>query len=181
MSVPIYAYALPTLAAAGYDVRKITSILRCQIAGCTRTATRIAGCGKGQRETENGWLLCASCASHCFYKLGKIARLREAEFYEKRVRNIDMTEIPGPPIVNGDEAAKRDELASAMDRVLDTLCFREREVIKLRYGIGRDGSTYSLAKVGKLFRISADRVRQIEVKALRKLKHPVRARMLTEF
>jgi hypothetical protein len=112
MSVPIYAYALPTLAAAGYDVRKITSILRCQIAGCTRTATRIAGCGKGQRETENGWLLCASCASHCFYKLGKIARLREAEFYEKRVRNIDMTEIPGPPIVNGDEAAKRDELAN---------------------------------------------------------------------
>ena len=61
-----------------------------------------------------------------------------------------------------------------------TLTFREREIIKLRYGIG-DGYTYTLEEVGRIFRVTRERVRQIEAKAVRKLRHPVRARQLASF
>ena len=64
--------------------------------------------------------------------------------------------------------------------VLDTLSFREREIIKLRYGIG-DGYTYTLEEVGRIFKVTRERVRQIEAKAVRKLQHPVRSRMLEGF
>jgi RNA polymerase primary sigma factor len=64
--------------------------------------------------------------------------------------------------------------------VLDTLSFREREIIKLRYGIG-DGYTYTLEEVGRIFKVTRERVRQIEAKAVRKLQHPVRARLLEGF
>jgi RNA polymerase primary sigma factor len=64
--------------------------------------------------------------------------------------------------------------------VLSTLTFREREIIKLRYGIG-DGYTYTLEEVGRIFRVTRERVRQIEAKAVRKLRHPVRARQLASF
>ena len=55
-----------------------------------------------------------------------------------------------------------------------------REIIKLRYGIG-DGYTYTLEEVGRIFRVTRERVRQIEAKAVRKLRHPVRARQLASF
>ena len=58
--------------------------------------------------------------------------------------------------------------------MLKTLTFREREIIKLRYGIG-DGYTYTLEEVGRIFKVTRERVRQIEAKAVRKLQHPVRA------
>ena len=57
---------------------------------------------------------------------------------------------------------------------------REREIIRLRYGIG-DGYTYTLEEVGRIFKVTRERVRQVEAKALRKLQHPVRARKLEEF
>lgn len=57
---------------------------------------------------------------------------------------------------------------------------REREIIKLRYGIG-DGTTYTLEEVGRIFKVTRERVRQIEGKAVRKLQHPVRARKLEGF
>jgi RNA polymerase primary sigma factor len=64
--------------------------------------------------------------------------------------------------------------------VLKTLTYREREIIKLRYGIG-DGYTYTLEEVGKIFKVTRERVRQVEAKAIRKLQHPVRARKLEGF
>ncbi|MBN2584419.1 MAG: sigma-70 family RNA polymerase sigma factor, partial [Planctomycetes bacterium] len=64
--------------------------------------------------------------------------------------------------------------------VLKTLTYREREIIKLRYGIG-DGYTYTLEEVGRIFKVTRERVRQIEAKAIRKLQHPVRARKLEGF
>ena len=67
-----------------------------------------------------------------------------------------------------------------MEKVLQTLTFREREIIKLRYGIG-DGYTYTLEEVGRIFKVTRERVRQIEAKAVRKLQHPVRARKLEGF
>ncbi len=77
-------------------------------------------------------------------------------------------------------AASREMLKERIETVLSTLTFREREIIKLRYGIG-DGYTYTLEEVGRIFRVTRERVRQIEAKAVRKLQHPVRARRLSGF
>jgi RNA polymerase primary sigma factor len=71
-------------------------------------------------------------------------------------------------------------LKSSIEQVLKSLTYREREIIKLRYGIG-DGSTYTLEEVGRIFKVTRERVRQVEAKALRKLQHPVRARKLAGF
>ena len=77
-------------------------------------------------------------------------------------------------------AATHEMLKDKIDRVLSTLSHREREIIKLRYGIG-DGYTYTLEEVGKIFKVTRERVRQIEAKAVRKLQHPVRSRKLEGF
>ena len=78
------------------------------------------------------------------------------------------------------QAAGHEMLKERIDDVLSTLTFREREIVKLRYGIG-DGYTYTLEEVGRIFRVTRERVRQIEAKAVRKLQHPVRARKLEGF
>jgi len=77
-------------------------------------------------------------------------------------------------------AASQEMLRSKMEKVLNTLTYREREIIKLRYGID-DGYTYTLEEVGRKFKVTRERVRQIEAKALRKLQHPIRARKLEGF
>ncbi|MFT5051484.1 MAG: RNA polymerase primary sigma factor [Chlamydiales bacterium] len=77
-------------------------------------------------------------------------------------------------------AAGMEMLKERITDVLATLTFREREIVKLRYGIG-DGYTYTLEEVGRIFRVTRERVRQIEAKAVRKLRHPVRARQLASF
>ncbi|MFN0241465.1 MAG: RNA polymerase sigma factor RpoD [Planctomycetota bacterium] len=77
-------------------------------------------------------------------------------------------------------AAGNEMLKERIGEVLSTLTFREREIVKLRYGIG-DGYTYTLEEVGRIFRVTRERVRQIEAKAVRKLRHPVRARQLASF
>ncbi len=71
-------------------------------------------------------------------------------------------------------------LKERIESVLKTLSYREREIIKLRYGIG-DGYTYTLEEVGRIFKVTRERVRQVEAKAIRKLQHPVRARKLEGF
>ncbi|GIK16102.1 MAG: RNA polymerase sigma factor SigA [Planctomycetota bacterium] len=71
-------------------------------------------------------------------------------------------------------------LRDRIEDVLKTLTYREREIIKLRYGIG-DGYTYTLEEVGKIFKVTRERVRQVEAKAIRKLQHPVRSRKLEGF
>ena len=77
-------------------------------------------------------------------------------------------------------AATHEMLKDKIHQVLDTLTYREREIIKLRYGIG-DGYTYTLEEVGRRFRVTRERVRQIEAKAIRKLQHPIRSRKLEGF
>jgi RNA polymerase primary sigma factor len=77
-------------------------------------------------------------------------------------------------------AATQEMLRERIESVLKTLTYREREIIKLRYGIG-DGYTYTLEEVGRIFKVTRERVRQIEAKAVRKLQHPVRARKLEGF
>ena len=64
--------------------------------------------------------------------------------------------------------------------LLKTLTWREREIIRLRYGL-QDGYTYTLEEVGRIFKVTRERVRQIEAKAVRKLQHPVRSMHLEGF
>ena len=71
-------------------------------------------------------------------------------------------------------------LRERIEELLKTLTFREREIIRLRYGL-QDGYTYTLEEVGRIFKVTRERVRQIEAKAVRKLQHPVRARLLEGF
>ncbi len=77
-------------------------------------------------------------------------------------------------------AATNEMLKDKIENVLKTLTYREREIIKLRYGLG-DGYTYTLEEVGRIFKVTRERVRQIEAKAVRKLQHPVRSRQLEGF
>ncbi|HHT9110134.1 MAG TPA: RNA polymerase sigma factor RpoD [Candidatus Brocadiaceae bacterium] len=77
-------------------------------------------------------------------------------------------------------AATQEMLKDKIESVMETLTYREREIIKLRYGIG-DGYTYTLEEVGKIFKVTRERVRQIEAKAVRKLQHPIRSRKLEGF
>ncbi|HHT9119768.1 MAG TPA: RNA polymerase sigma factor RpoD [Candidatus Hypogeohydataceae bacterium YC41] len=77
-------------------------------------------------------------------------------------------------------AATQEMLKEKINAILNTLTYREREIIKLRYGIG-DGYTYTLEEVGKKFNVTRERVRQIEAKAIRKLQHPIRSRKLEGF
>jgi RNA polymerase primary sigma factor len=78
------------------------------------------------------------------------------------------------------DTAGTEMLKDRIEDVLKTLTYREREIIKLRYGIG-DGYTYTLEEVGRIFKVTRERVRQVEAKAIRKLQHPVRARKLEGF
>ncbi len=77
-------------------------------------------------------------------------------------------------------SAAQEMLKERIDMILKTLSYREREIIKLRYGIG-DGYTYTLEEVGRIFKVTRERVRQVEAKAIRKLQHPVRSRRLEGF
>ena len=71
-------------------------------------------------------------------------------------------------------------LRDKIEGLLKTLTYREREIIRLRYGLG-DGYTYTLEEVGRIFKVTRERVRQIEAKAVRKLQNPVRSRQLEGF
>lgn len=71
-------------------------------------------------------------------------------------------------------------LQSRIDEVLQSLSLREREVVKFRFGIGRD-TTYTLEELGKKFKVTRERIRQIEIRALKKLQHPTRCRSLEGF
>ena len=81
---------------------------------------------------------------------------------------------------NPASSAASEMLKDKIDNVLKTLTYREREIIKLRYGLG-DGYTYTLEEVGRIFKVTRERVRQIEAKAVRKLQHPVRSKQLKGF
>ncbi|HHK42379.1 MAG TPA: sigma-70 family RNA polymerase sigma factor, partial [Planctomycetaceae bacterium] len=71
-------------------------------------------------------------------------------------------------------------LKRRIEEVMEGLNYREREILKLRYGL-IDGYTYTLEEVGKIFSVTRERVRQIESKAVRKLRQPYRAKSLASF
>ena len=71
-------------------------------------------------------------------------------------------------------------LRERIEELLKTLTFREREIIRLRYGLA-DGYSYTLEEVGRIFKVTRERVRQIEAKAVAKLQNPVRSKYLEAF
>ena len=76
--------------------------------------------------------------------------------------------------------AGQEMLRNRINSVLKTLSYREREIIKLRYGLG-DGYSYTLEEVGHIFKVTRERIRQIEAKAVRKLQQPSRSQELVGF
>ena len=85
----------------------------------------------------------------------------------------DMT--PGPA-----DATSNALLAEALKEILDTLTEREADVLKMRFGM-YDGRTHTLEEVGQIFGVTRERIRQIENKAIRKLRHPSRAKKIKDF
>ncbi len=78
------------------------------------------------------------------------------------------------------DKVSRELLKDALSKVLDTLSPREKKVLMMRFGL-EDGKPKTLEEVGREFRVTRERIRQIEAKAIRKLKHPTRARKLKDF
>jgi len=78
------------------------------------------------------------------------------------------------------EAAILKDLRLSIERVLSTLSDKEADIIRKRFGIGEDGPL-TLEEVGVEFDVTRERIRQIEVKAIRKLKHPSRSMWLRDF
>ncbi len=83
-------------------------------------------------------------------------------------------------VISPAEAVININLKEQTESVLQTLTPREEQVIKMRFGLG-DGSEHTLEEVGQRFSVTRERIRQIEAKALRKLRHPSRSRMLMAF
>jgi RNA polymerase primary sigma factor len=83
--------------------------------------------------------------------------------------------IPSPP-----DAVIHINLREQIENALKTLTEREAKVLKMRFGLG-DGNEHTLEEVGQQFKVTRERIRQIEAKALRKLKHPSRSRKLKSF
>ena len=88
--------------------------------------------------------------------------------------------IPDEEASEPSEAASFSLLREQLEEVLDTLAPREKKVLELRFGI-LDGRTRTLEEVGKEFNVTRERIRQIEAKALRKLRHPSRSKKLRDF
>jgi len=89
--------------------------------------------------------------------------------------------IEDKSILNPADAVVASNLREITDEVLATLTPREEKVIKMRFGLGSTGSEHTLEEVGQHFAVTRERIRQIEAKALRKLRHPSRSRKLKAF
>ena len=88
--------------------------------------------------------------------------------------------VPDRTSMSPEEYATNEILKEQIKEVLKTLQKREQEVLELRFGL-LDGTCYTLEEVGKRFNVTRERIRQIEAKALRKLRHPSRAKKLKDF
>jgi RNA polymerase primary sigma factor len=88
--------------------------------------------------------------------------------------------LPDTAVESPAVGASQEMLRARIHRVLKTLSYREREIIKLRYGLG-DGYSYTLEEVGHIFKVTRERIRQIEAKAVRKLQQPSRSQELVGF
>ncbi len=107
--------------------------------------------------------------------------LRKAYYYEGYPKDTDFPELPvwelDEVVVDPLEVVHQKDIARVVEEVIDTLTPREAKVLRLRFGIGL-AQDYTLEEVGIRFDVTRERIRQIEAKALRKMKHPSRVDML---
>ena len=90
--------------------------------------------------------------------------------------------IADDKILGPDQESSRRILADQINEILGDLSEKEREIIEMRNGLGEyQGVQHTLEEVGQKFSVTRERIRQIEAKALRKLKHPSRSRKLRSF
>lgn len=95
---------------------------------------------------------------------------------EKELKDVIIDEKAISPF----RTLENNEASSRIEQVLSSLTGREEKIIRMRFGIGV-GSEHTLEEVGKHFKLTRERIRQIEIKALKKLRHPARSRMLREY
>ena len=88
---------------------------------------------------------------------------------------VEDDNTPGPA-----DATSNALLAEALSEILGTLTDREADVLRMRFGM-YDGRTHTLEEVGQIFGVTRERIRQIENKAIRKLRHPSRAKKIKDF
>jgi RNA polymerase primary sigma factor len=88
---------------------------------------------------------------------------------------IEDDSIPPP-----DQSARQHLLRDKVEEVLDTLTPREARILRLRFGL-QDGRSYTLEEVGQKFGLTRERIRQLEHRALRRLRHPRRSRQLRDY
>jgi len=102
----------------------------------------------------------------------RIANVEVEHLLERRDRQEQRILMANPQ-----ESFMAGERKEAVLQALSTLPYREREIVKLRFGIG-DGQEHTLEEVGRIFKMTRERVRQVELKAMRRLRNPQRAAML---
>ncbi|MEJ2108842.1 MAG: sigma-70 family RNA polymerase sigma factor, partial [Acidobacteriota bacterium] len=83
--------------------------------------------------------------------------------------------------VSPDEDVMKNNLREVTNSALETLSSREQEIVRMRYGLNENGKEYTLQEVGEIFQVTRERIRQIEEKALFKLRSPYRSNKLREF
>ena len=111
--------------------------------------------------------------------------LREAYYYHGYKEDSMLPEFPTlpyeeEPYIDPDEELRKKELAEHVHEMLDGLTPREAKVLRLRFGIEMNHD-HTLEEVGVLFRVTRERIRQIEARAMRKMKHPLRSETLRQF
>jgi RNA polymerase primary sigma factor len=95
---------------------------------------------------------------------------------EKELKDVIIDEKSVSPF----KTMENSEASQRIEEVLSSLTEREEKIIRMRFGIGI-GSEHTLEEVGKFFNLTRERIRQIEIKALKKLRHPARSKMLREY
>jgi RNA polymerase sigma factor (sigma-70 family) len=116
---------------------------------------------------------------------GASKELRETYYYYGYKEDSMLPELPCPPeedepCINPEEELYKVELAEYMQEMLDSLTPREAKVLRMRFGIQLD-CDYTLEEVGSRFDVTRERIRQIEARAMRKMKHPFRSEILRQF
>ena len=110
----------------------------------------------------------------------KVPRSISLETKVGKERDTELGDLLETDALSPEELAVRDALRRDLHQLLADLTTREQEVIRLRFGLG-DGVPYSLAEIGRTLELSRERVRQIESKALQKLRQPKRRNRIRDY
>ncbi|MGB5772925.1 MAG: sigma-70 family RNA polymerase sigma factor, partial [Crocosphaera sp.] len=112
--------------------------------------------------------------------LMKIPRSVSLELKVGKEKDTELVDLLESEDISPEESVATESLRRDLRLLLDDLTTREQEVIKLRYGF-KDGISYSLAEIGRILDLSRERVRQIETKALQKLRQPRRRDQVRDY